>query len=439
MLDEPARWRPTHAHIRAVVLAFCCCAIAVLARRPDLAVLAVPFVGAAAWGARHRPRAAPQLTVSTREQTLFEGQSTVITATVGGAEPSGLGAQRDGRSTGDVVAVHTRADRWLLLRPATGAVAAAADGGTVDVALSARALRWGRHELEVGAAACTSRLGAYRTTPMHAGPIVTTTLPLSAEFDAGDAAPRPAGLVGLHRANRQGSGSEPAEVRPFRPGDRLRHINWRVSSRAQALHVTSTWSDRDTHVLLLLDTEVDVGWTTGVDGRASSLDTAVRAAAAIADHYLRAGDRVALVDLGRRIRDVGAGSGRRHLRRVLDALVLAEPAAHHRVEAVRLRPVGAGALVIALSPLIGHAGLAQIAHMVHHGLTVIVVDTLPDDVPTPTTSWEELATRLRVLERAAEIDRLQELGVPVVRWHVRGTLDEVLRDVSRLALAPRPR
>ena len=93
--------------------------------------------------------------------------------------------------------------------------------------------------------------------------------------------PRPAGLVGLHRANRQGGGSEPAEVRPFRPGDRLRRINWRVSSRTGTLHVTSTWSDRDTHVLLLLDTEADIGRSDGVDGRASSLDIAVRAAAAV--------------------------------------------------------------------------------------------------------------------------------------------------------------
>ncbi len=50
-----------------------------------------------------------------------------------------------------------------------------------------------------------------------------------------------------------------------------------------------------------------------------------------------------------------------------------------------------------------------------------------------------LATRLRALERAVEVDRLGELGVPVVPWRGRGTLDEVLRDVSRLALAPRRR
>ena len=93
-----------------------------------------------------------------------------------------------------------------------------------------------------------------------------------------------------------------------------------------------------------------------------------------------------------------------------------------------------------LTPLVGRTGPAQIAHLVQHGHTVVVVDTLPRRSPTPAASpWHALAARVRAMERAAEIDRLGELGVPVVRWHGRGTLDEVLRDVSRLASAPRRR
>ena len=73
----------------------------------------------------------------------------------------------------------------------------------------------------------------------------------------------------------------------------------------------------------------------------------MRAAAAIAEHYLRSGDRVGLLDLGRRVRDIRAGSGRRHLRRILDALVVAEPAPTHNAELLRVRPVEAGAMVVA--------------------------------------------------------------------------------------------
>ena len=96
-------------------------------------------------------------------------------------------------------------------------------------------------------------------------------------------------------------------------------------------------------------------------------------------------------------------------------------------------------MVIVLSPLVGRLAVAQIVHLVQHGHTVIVVDTLPEEPSVPLPRMRALATRLRALERTVEIDRLGELGVPVVPWRGRGTLDEVLRDVSRLALAPRRR
>jgi uncharacterized protein (DUF58 family) len=426
---EPARWRPTHAHLRAVAMAAVCTLVAILARRADVAVLGVPFIGAAAWGAHHRPRATPRAELALAESTVFEGQVTTTTVTVGA----------DGGQTGDIVAACVESDAYVGWRPRSAAQAMAGGGGPLSVPIATRAARWGRHSISLPAVACTSRLGAFRTDGLTDGPVVLTTLPLSAEFDAGDAVPRPAGLVGLHRANRQGGGSEPAEVRPFRTGDRLRRINWRVSSRTGSLHVTSTWSDRDTHDLLVLDTEADNGRSEGVDGRASSLDIAVRAAAAIAEHFLRAGDRVGLIDLGRRVRGVPVGSGRRHLRRLLDVLVVAEPGANHRAEPVRVRPTEAGALVVMLSPLVGGAGRAQIGHMVQHGHSLVVVDTLPPQADPPVSPWSALAIRVRTMERAAEIDHHGELGVPVVPWRGTGTLDQVLRDVSRLALAPRGR
>jgi len=428
-VTRSTRWLPTHAHLRAVAMAAVGVLIAVLAGRPDVAVLAAPFIGMAAWGAHRRPRHAPHADMALAETTVFEGQVTTTTVTVGA----------DGGSSGDVVAICLAGTPAVGWRPRSAARATASAGGPVTLSIATRAGRWGRHPISLSAVACSSTLGAFRTDGLAAGQVVLMTLPLSAEFDAADAVPRPAGLVGLHRANRQGGGSEPAEVRPFRVGDRLRRINWRVSSRTGELHVTSTWSDRDTHVLLLLDTEADVGRSEGVDGRASSLDIAVRAAAAIAEHFLRAGDRVGLIDLGRRVRSVPPGSGRRHLRRLLDALVAAEAGANHRPEPVQLRPTEAGALVVFLSPLVGQAGPTQIAHLAQHGHTVIVVDTLPDEPPRPVPPWTALATRVRAMERAAEIDHLGEMGVPVVRWQGRGTLDQVLRDVSRLAMAPRGR
>ena len=284
--DKPA-WSATAAHLRAVVAGVVLAAVALIGPRIDMAILAAPFVAAATYGAMRRPRHVLGVHLRVDATTLAEGQATSARVIVTG----------DGEH-GSILAVEVTADRWTQCNPAGAARVVIVNPPSSEVSIDVRPVRWGRHELRARDVTVTSPLGAFRTvtTPRS---VVVTTLPLAEMFAATDALPRPAALVGLHRSRRQGEGSELAEVRAFRPGDRLRRINWPVSSRVGVLHVTAAWSDRDTEVVLLLDTEHDLGISDGVDGRASSLDVAVRAAAAIADHYVRAGDRVSLTDLGR--------------------------------------------------------------------------------------------------------------------------------------------
>ena len=71
-------------------------------------------------------------------------------------------------------------------------------------------------------------------------------------------------------------------------------MQWRVSLRTGTLHVTSTLAEEDSSILLVVDAVVDLGVGRGIHGSASSLDVAVRAAGAVAEHYLRRGDRVGL-------------------------------------------------------------------------------------------------------------------------------------------------
>jgi hypothetical protein len=50
-----------------------------------------------------------------------------------------------------------------------------------------------------------------------------------------------------------------------------------------------------------------------------------------------------------------------------------------------------------------------------------------------------MAARVWRIERENVLGRLREHGVPVVEWAGAGSLDLVLRDVARLAFAPRGR
>src|SRR5262249_10705781 len=187
-------------------------------------------------------------------------------------------------------------------------------------------------------------------------------------------------VVGPHGSRRPGDGVEINGVRPFQPGDRLRRINWRVSLRAAAgqpalaggtLHVTTTQSDRDTDVLLCLDSWVDLG---------GSLDTGVRAAAAVAEDYLRAGDRVGRIDLGQPLRRVRQGNGRAHLARILDVLldVRDRPSRMDRQVPRTLRQLPAHALVVVFTPLLGEEAVAVVAALARSARPVVAVDTLPE-------------------------------------------------------------
>ncbi|MEV8373666.1 DUF58 domain-containing protein [Kribbella sp. NPDC056861] len=423
--------------MRAVAVAAVLLLVAVLGRRPDMAVLGLPLAFVAAWGRFFRPTEEPVLKTELDADVLFEGQATTYRLLVEqGLDPDV-----------DLVVMSLVRTPWFRYDPPQAAVAEPANQGDVTVEVGLRSERWGLRPLEHPIVIATSVLGAYRSKVPSVGAQAISTLPLRDGFEAVDSVPRPAGLVGLHRSRRPGEGTELAGVRPFRTGDRLRRINWKVSARTRELHVTSTWSDRDTEVVILLDTGAEVGISEGIDGRSSSLDTAVRAAASIAEHYLRHGDRVRLIDTGTAVGGVWAGSGRSHLRRILDVLVHADRKGRQQDEnqLARRHRIRSDSLVIVLSPLLGKAMLGYIVTLVHSGCTVIAVDTLPPDVADvidleqhDAKAWP-LAWRLRLLERRAELDRLGDLGVPTVGWRGAGTLDEVLRDAARVASAPRMR
>ena len=78
--------------------------------------------------------------------------------------------------------------------------------------------------------------------------------------------------TGSEVARAKGEGIEYADIREYVPGDRLRAINWRASARRGGLVVNERHPERNTDVVLFVDSFVDVRGR----GR-STLDDAVRA------------------------------------------------------------------------------------------------------------------------------------------------------------------
>lgn len=417
-------WQPTAAHQRAIILAAGGAVAAVLGRHPDLLVIVTPLAVAAAWGQLARPRREVTGTARLGETTLREGGVTGLRVTT---DPT----------LSDVHGVVTVAEApWVDRKPSSG-IAPLEDG---VAGLGLRSTRWGRRRVGTVSIALASAWGAFRAGPVDLPDLEAATLPVPAAFDANAPTPHPRGIVGLHRSNRPGSGSEFSSIRPFHPGDRLRRIHWPVSMRSGALHVTSTYADEDAHVFLLVDCFSDVGPREGIDGRPTSLDVTVRAAGAISEHFLRSNDRLTLRTVGAaKVPTLGVGSGTNHLRRVLDALAAISPATDRRdTGELALRSVDPMALCLVLSPLIEPTMVGLAHRLAARGLTVVVVDTFPDHLVTDQANvYESLAWRIRLLSRDAEVHSLQLRGVPVVPWRGPGSLDLVLRDIARRAAAPR--
>jgi uncharacterized protein (DUF58 family) len=267
-------------------------------------------------------------------------------------------------------------------------------------------------------------------------PAVTVdVLPTAAAFTAGSALPRARAYAGAHRSRATGEGIDFAGVRPYASGDQLRRLNWRATARTGELTVTSTHTDRAADLVVVLDVLYDVGpW-----GR-SSVDTAVRAAFGIVQHYIRLGDSVGLLEYGGYQRVLAPGTGRTQLARTRDWLLDTRSIVTAAVRAVRWPAVfGSRApLVVALTPLIDETSWALLARLRGQGAAVVAIDTLTtDSLPRTNSLRDEVAGRLWRLEREMTIARLADLGVPVEPWSGNGGLDVQLDRLTRVATAPR--
>ncbi|GIE86754.1 DUF58 domain-containing protein [Actinoplanes regularis] len=434
-MTEPTApsWAPTRALGRSVLLTGLLLLLGVALGRVDLVLLAAPFAIGAALNLRRRPQSAPEVTITADEAYLVEGGAVQAGLTVANADVLGY----------DLVVVRTRTSPWLRLEHADRpfAITVPSDGWAA-IDLPGEALRWGRHDVGPAAARAAACGGLLACRPVVTAARGVRVYPVTEPFKATESMPAAAGLVGAHRSRRLGEGGELAGVRQFAPGDRLRRIDWRVSLRTRDLHVASTLSDRDAEVLLLLDLLGEVGVSGGVGGSTSVLDTTVRAAAAVAEHYLHRGDRVSLLEYGATARRLRAASGRRQYLTVLEWLldVRADPVDEQYEPALGAHHISTSALVVVLTPLIDPRAADMLAQLTQAGRYTVAVDTLPEDTAPPVRNqWTPLATRLWRIERENVLGRLREHGVPVVAWAGAGSLDLVLRDVARMAAAPRGR
>jgi uncharacterized protein (DUF58 family) len=237
-------------------------------------------------------------------------------------------------------------------------------------------------------------------------------------------------FAGIQVPRARGEGIEFADLRPFVPGDRIRRINWRATARRGEPWVTETHPERNSDVVIFLDTFLEAR-----QRDESTLDLAVSGAAALATHYLREKDRVGLVSFGGVINWLHVSSGLAQLYRILDSLLDAEIFLSYAWKDIDLLPVRAlppRALVVALSPLLDERAVRTLLDVRARGFDLAVVEISPVPfAPAGPDQIDQLARRLWLLRREALRSRYLRLGVPVVEWDGEAPLQAALEEVRR--------
>ena len=229
-------------------------------------------------------------------------------------------------------------------------------------------------------------------------------------------------------SRERGDGIEFADVRQFVAGDRVRHVNWRVSARRGELHVNQHHPERNADVVIFLDTFLEVG-----DRGRTTLDLAIRGAAGLAAHYLRDRDRVGLIGFGGITRWLRPGMGTTQLYRFMDSLLDTRAVASYAWKDIDVIPAGTlppKALLLALSPLVDERAVAALFDARGRGFDVAVIelDPVPFVVPRPDQRGA-LAFRLWLLQRDALRERFRAAGIPVATWNEMRPLEAALEEV----------
>ena len=376
----------------------------VLFGRVEAAELGIAFLAAVGVGlvVSRWPRA--EVAIGLEQDAVMEGETFDIQVRV-------TAAQRLPWLTIDVAT--PRASRMSRRKP-QGAISLEA-GDVRKLSMRLEALRWGVLELGPVSTHAHDRLGLFDFEGRVAGRLPLRVFPHE-EVLARAIRPFETQLyAGDEVARRQGEGIEFASVRPFQPGDRVRRINWSVSTRLGELHVNEVHPERNADVAIFLDSFSNIG-----DGRDSTLLMAVRATAAVARHYLRRRDRVALVTFGGTLRWQLPGVGLRQAYRIVDALLSTDSLlsyAWKSIDVIPIRTLPPKALVIAITPLMDPRTTTALLDLRGRGFDLVIVEVSPAPfLAPPRTEDEKIAYRLWSLRREALRHEYWRSGVPVTTW-----------------------
>jgi len=397
---EGARSRPDPRLPAYVIGGLGALVAAITAGLPEIAALGAPFIVLAAAGLLRTPPTKLRGKVSLKDERAVEGEGVEGMLTV----------DWDGEAEVDVVLAGGRGVTAVDPAPVLGWTLPPGRG-PVRLPFELRASSWGVHDLGAlwvrarrpGSLVVIEKKVANAPTLR----VLPTALRLSRLLKPAE----PRAFAGMHLAKLRGHGTDFAELRPYRPGDRIRDLSWGTSARLGTPWVRVSHPERTGTVVLFLD-----AFFSELQATTEALARAARAAWAVASVHLRAQDRVGLLAQGRTAAWLPPREGRRARWLLLDELLSVGRAAqdHTRRRRVQGRVlVPSDALVVGVTSLRTQTFAPDLLHFrrVGHATVALVIDT-SDLLPEPEGRTDAAARRIWLAQREAERQVLERGGIP---------------------------
>lgn len=390
---------------------------AVFLGRPEPALLVLPFAATLVLGIGGAASPRLEVRLELGSPRVLEGEEVTLTATV-------VSPRQVNR-----LDVRLRMPAAIPFEPSDGYATGLRAGEERRFEWKLRPLRWGTYRVGTVELTARDRIGLFTFIQTIAGSAALKVFPSYETLQKVLRPVRTRALAGNFVSRQKGDGIEYADIRPFGPGDPVRRVNWRISARRDQLHVNEAHPERNTDVVLFLDSFSDLRLT-----GTSSLDLAVRGASSLAEHYLARRDRVGLIGFGGTLRWLRPAMGGRQLYKIVDALLETEAVLSYAWKGVEVLPrqtLPASALVVAFSPLLDERILTALVDIRARGHDLTIVELSPLAYVRPgELETERLAFRLWQLQREVVRASYQSMGIPIVLWDPGQPFQAALEEVG---------
>jgi uncharacterized protein (DUF58 family) len=391
---------------------------AVVLRSGGLLVIAIPFITYLLCGVILFPQS-PRLTVDrkTSRSSALAGELVRVTLTVTNQDSTTACLRVRDRLQRTARLVDGRTEQMLCL-----------DGNeTAEMAYTFEGTR-GLWEWQALEGTATDPLGLFETKVEIAAPGEVIVRPVPMKISSVPFRPRRTmrspGQISIPRA---GPGTSFLGVREYRPGDALRHINWRLAARHPGRMFTN---EHERHELADFGVILDAR-----QGSDALFERSVSAAASLAESILRDGNRLSLLVFGRSMAAAFPGYGKRQIDIVMRALAAATRSTNIAFDFLEYFPrrLFSHRAVLLIVSTASPRDLPTYSGLRAAGYEVVLISPDPVEIAARAVSG---ASSERVGMRAARIERrlvllsLSKLGVHVVDWQIDRPLEAALEAVS---------